>query len=134
MVIKMIYKIGMLCKHFKGDNLLEKNIYRIVALNVNGESIDSKEITYTGEGTLNNAKNLVIYANIFQNNKLFAREYDDISTKMTLEKQEIFHQERKVEPLTLEEIALINTTEFQKEKEAYTQAKLNKQLKKELKI
>ena len=25
----MIYKIGMLCKHFKGENLLEKNIYRI---------------------------------------------------------------------------------------------------------
>ena len=25
----MIYKVGMLCKHFKGNNLLEKNIYRI---------------------------------------------------------------------------------------------------------
>ena len=28
----MTYKVGMLCKHFKGNDLLEKNIYRIEKL------------------------------------------------------------------------------------------------------
>ena len=45
----MLYKIGMLCKHFKGTNLLEKNIYRIEQIGVNGTDIDESLITYTGD-------------------------------------------------------------------------------------
>ena len=38
----MIYKIGILCKHFKGKTLLEKNIYRIEDISVYGKDIDDK--------------------------------------------------------------------------------------------
>ena len=37
----MIYKVGMLCKHFKGNNLLEKNIYRIEQIGIDGKDINS---------------------------------------------------------------------------------------------
>ena len=47
-----MYEIGMLCKHFKGATLLEKNIYRIEAIGVEGTEIDESAITYTGEGDL----------------------------------------------------------------------------------
>ena len=69
----MIYKIGMLCKHFKGENLLEKNIYRIEQIGIDGKDINETLITYTGDGKLSSAKNLVVYSNIFLENKLFAR-------------------------------------------------------------
>ena len=62
----MIYKIGMLCKHFKGNNLLEKNIYRIEQIGVDGKDINSNLITYTGDNDLFTSKNLVVYSNIFQ--------------------------------------------------------------------
>ena len=61
----MIYKVGMLCKHFKGKDLLEKNIYRIEQLGVKGTSIDTSLITYTGEGNLEEATDLVVYSNIY---------------------------------------------------------------------
>lgn len=72
----MIYKIGKLCKHFKGNNLLEKNIYKIEKIGVNGIDIDDTIITYTGTGELKTSSNLVIYS--FQDNKLFYRKYEDI--------------------------------------------------------
>ncbi len=109
--MSMIYEIGMLCKHFKGANLEEKNIYKILALGVDGKDIDEK-ITYTGDGELKKAKNLVVYANIFQNNKLFAREYEDISSELSLEKQQQFSQTIKVQPLTEEETELVNDPKF----------------------
>ena len=108
----MIYKIGMLCKHFKGRTLAEKNIYEIKALEVNGHDIDSTTITYTGDGELASAQNLVIYANIFQDNKLFAREYEDISGELSADKQELFSQTIKVQPLTSEEIAEVQSPQF----------------------
>ena len=49
---KMIYKIGMLCKHFKGENLFEKKIYRIEQIGVEGKDINETLITYTGDGEL----------------------------------------------------------------------------------
>ena len=60
----MIYEIGMLCKHFKGANLLEKNIYRIEDWGVSGTNINSDIVTYTGDGILEEATNLVIVQNL----------------------------------------------------------------------
>ena len=82
----MIYKVGMLCKHFKGKNLEEKNIYEIKEIGVKGTDIDKSIITYTGDNELESATNLVVYSNIFQNNKLFCREYEDISSELSDEK------------------------------------------------
>ena len=86
---KMIYKIGMLCKHFKGEKKKKKNIYRIEQIGVEGKDINETLITYTGDGELLTAKNLVVYSNIFQENKLFAREYDDISGELSSEKKDL---------------------------------------------
>ena len=108
----MIYKIGMLCKHFKGRTLAEKNIYEIKALGISGHDVDLNTITYTGDGVLADAQNLVIYANIFQNNKMFAREYEDISGELSAEKQEAFCQTLKVQPLTPEEIEEVRSPQF----------------------
>lgn len=108
----MIYKIGMLCKHFKGETLEDKNIYEIIKIGVSGAEIDENEIKYTGDGELKTAKNLVVYANIFQNNKLFAREYEDISSELTPEKQQQFSQKLKVQPLTDDEIKLVKDPNF----------------------
>ena len=123
---KMLYEVGMLCKHFKGNNLLEKNIYRIEKIGVNGKDIDTSTITYTGDGTLETATNLVVYANIFQDDKLFAREYEDIAAEMSKEKQTTFGQIHKVEPLTEEEKTLIQTSKFSDEKKALTLVKFKK--------
>ena len=119
----MIYKVGMLCKHFKGTNLLEKNIYRIEKLNVNGTDIDENIITYTGDGELSTSTNLVVYSNIFQDNKMFCREYEDISSKLSEEKKNLFNQNIKVEPLTDEEMQEIKDNEFIKNKKEYIKIK-----------
>ena len=95
----MEYKTGMLCKHFKGENLLEKNIYRIEQIGVEGKDINETLITYTRDGEFLTAKNLVVYSNIFQENKLFAREYDDISGELSSEKKEMYNQEIEALPL-----------------------------------
>lgn len=108
----MIYKIGMLCKHFKGKILLEKNIYRIENIGIDGKDIDESVITYTGDNELCSANNLVIYSNIFQDNKMFAREYEDISFELEIDKQIEFNQLLRVQPLTLEEIKIVNDIEF----------------------
>ena len=122
----MIYKIGMLCKHFKGETLLEKNIYRIEKLEVEGKDIDSSIITYTGDGVLLEAQNLVVYSNIFQDNKLFTREYEDISGELSKEKQEMFNQELKVQPLTDEEKETIKDEEFIEQKKKLVLSKFKK--------
>ena len=122
----MIYKVGMLCKHFKGTNLLEKNIYRIENLNVKGTDIDESNITYTGDGDLKEATNLVVYSNIFQDNKLFCREYDDISSQLSDEKKNIFNQTLKVEPLSEEEIKEIENNSFIENKKEYIKTKFSK--------
>lgn len=115
----MIYKIGDICKHFKGTSLLEKNIYKIINIGVCGMDIDENIITYTGDNNLKTAQNLIVYANIFQENKMFAREYEDISSVLSDEKQAIYNQRIKVEPLTQEEIKIINTPEFIEQKTKY---------------
>ena len=126
--VNMIYKVGMLCKHFKGKDLLEKNIYRIEKLGVNGIDIDEDLITYTGDGELATATNLVVYANIFQDNKLFCREYEDISDELSSEKKEMFNQTIKVQPLTDKEIILINTPDFIQNKMEMVAKKYSKKM------
>ena len=108
----MIYKVGMLCKHFKGKDLLEKNIYRIEQIGVDGKDIDESIITYTGEGNLKSSTNLIVYSNIFQDNKMFCREYEDISQELSSEKQQEFCQKTKVQPLTEEEQIYIGYESF----------------------
>ena len=108
----MIYKVGMLCKHFKGKDLLEKNIYRIEQVGVDGINIDDSIITYTGESDLISATNLIVYSNIFQDNKLFCREYEDISQELSSDKQQEFCQKIKVQPLTEEEQSFIGQESF----------------------
>ena len=126
----MIYNIGMLCKHFKGNDLLEKNIYRIENLGVNGSNIDESQITYTGDGILATATNLVVYSNIFQDNKLFCREYEDISGELSDEKKEMFNQTIKVQPLTDKEIDIINSDEYAEKKKEFVTKKYSKKINK----
>lgn len=116
-----MYAVGMLCKHFKGITLLEKNIYQIQRLNVDGISILGTDILYTGNSEdLEEVHDLVIYSNIFQENKIFAREYDDLASELTKEKQRKFHQMYRVEPLTEEEVSEIQKESFiQKKKQMY---------------
>lgn len=122
----MIYRKGMLCKHFKGESLLEKNIYEILKINVNGKDIDENNIIYTGNGNLNDSVNLVIYKNIFQNDKVFAREYNDISSYLTKAEKIKYNQDIKVQPLTEEEINVIYNESFIKEKKNLTLKKFKK--------
>ena len=119
----MKYKIGMLCKHFKGKDLLEKNIYRIEQIGMVGEDVNEEYITYTGDGNLKNASNLVMYSNIFQDHKLFCREYEDLCKELDEEQKEMFNQSIRVEPLTEEEIELVNSEEFIERKKEKTMKK-----------
>ena len=123
----MIYRKGMLCKHFQGESLLEKNIYEILKVNVKGKDIDENNIIYTGNGNLKDSVNLVIYKNIFQNDKVFAREYNDISSYLTKAEKIKYNQNIKVQPLTEEEINVIYNESFIKEKKNLTLKKFKKQ-------
>ena len=89
-------KKGDLCKHFKGTNLDEKNIYEILEVGVK----------YSGDASDKPIENLVIYKNIFQG-KIFARELEDLIAELPLEKQEQYGQRYRVEKLTPEEIAIV---------------------------
>ena len=122
----MKYKIGMLCKHFKGKELLEKNIYRIEQIGMVGEDVNETYITYTGDGNLKSASNLVMYSNIFQDHKLFCREYEDLCKELDEEQKEMFNQSIRVEPLTEEEIELVNSEEFIERKKEKTMKKFLK--------
>ena len=122
----MIYRKGMLCKHFKCESLLEKYIYEILKVNVNGKNIDENNIIYTGNGNLKDSVNLVVYKNIFQNDKVFAREYNDISSYLTKDEKIKYNQNIKVQPLTEEEINVIYNESFIKEKKNLTLKKFKK--------
>ena len=82
----MILKKGDLCKHFKGKNLQEKNIYEVLETGVN----------YSGDASENPIKDLVIYKNIRQG-KIFAREMSDLVAELTPEKQQEFGQKHRVD-------------------------------------
>lgn len=103
-----MFQKGDLCKHFKGENLVEKNIYEILEVGVK----------YTGECE-QLEEPLIVYRNIFQEGKVFAREEKDLIAELAIEKQEKFHQIHRVEKLTKEERKQIQTEEFQKAKMEY---------------
>lgn len=105
----MNLKVGDLCKHFKGNNLLEKNIYEIIAVGV----------TYTGESAKKPLDNLVVYKNLFQEGKIFTREYDDLMGELSEEKQKQYGQIHRIEKLTEKEIKEVKTEEFKREKLKY---------------
>ena len=88
-----MFKKGDLCKHFKGKDLSEKNIYEILEMGVK----------YSGDACEQPIENLVIYKNIFQG-KIFARELQDLIAELPQEKQELYGQRYRVEKLTPEEI------------------------------
>ena len=94
----MILKKGDLCKHFKGKNLQEKNIYEVLETGVN----------YSGDASENPIKDLVIYKNIRQG-KTFAREMSDLVAELTPEKQQEFGQKHRVDLLTKEEIEIVKS-------------------------
>ena len=94
----MILKKGDLCKHFKGKNLQEKNIYEVLETGVN----------YSGDASENPIKDLVRYKNIRQG-KIFAREMSDLVAELTPEKQQEFGQKHRVDLLTKEEIEIVKS-------------------------
>lgn len=121
----MILKEGMLVKPFKGKNLIEKNIYQILKLNANGKEILKNEnITYTGDEDCIHSNDLVVYANIFQNNRLFAREYSDLIQPLSIDKQKIYNQIYRVEPLTSADLELIKNSDFVETKKNYQKSKI----------
>lgn len=101
----MILKKGDLCKHFKGKNLQEKNIYEVLETGVN----------YSGDASENPIKDLVIYKNIRQG-KIFAREMSDLVAELTPEKQQEFGQKHRVDLLTKEEIEFVKSMMESKER------------------
>lgn len=111
-----MYNENMLCKHFKGKDLLNKNIYRIVKLNVCAKDLNFDEIIYSGDNeNYWLLENLVVYENIFTG-QIFAREYSDLSKVLSDDKQKKFNQVHAVEPLSSSEEKLIQTDEFIYEK------------------
>lgn len=101
------YEVGMYCKHFKGQNLIDKNIYKILSLGIEGKDINTDEIIYSGDNDLLTATNLVVYTNIFQENKIFAREYEALAKELSPEQKIEYKQNIRVQPLTLDEIDMI---------------------------
>ena len=98
----MDLNVGDYCKHFKGKDLVEKNIYKIIA----------KGVIYTGENANAPLDNLVVYKNIFAEGKIFTREYSDLVEELSEEKKKQYGQTYRVEKLTDEEMKFILSKEF----------------------
>ena len=98
----MDLNIGDYCKHFKGKDLVEKNIYKIIA----------KGVIYTGENANAPLDNLVVYKNIFAEGKIFTREYSDLVEELSEEKKKEYDQTYRVEKLTDEEMKFILSKDF----------------------
>lgn len=116
-------EVSRFYKHFKGKNLIEKNIYLIIAIGVDEKYFDLVKPKYVGDNPDNfNYSDLVIYSNYFQG-KLFAREYTDLNKELSVEEQEKYCQIKRVEPLTNEEIKIIFTEEYITQKKKYLEIK-----------
>lgn len=111
LVILMEIKINRLYKHFKGTTLVEKNIYRILATNV----------IYSGDNN-RDISDLVIYQNIFDG-KIFAREVSDLTGTLDEEKQALYQQTYRIEELTDEEVATVETEDYKVKKLKYLESK-----------
>ena len=106
-----MFKKGDLCKHFKGEDLIHKNIYEILETGVK----------YTGNAQ-DVKGNLVVYKNMFQENQIFAREEVELTEELEEDKQRKFRQKYRIEKLTPEEIKTISTEEFIKAKKEYIES------------
>lgn len=100
-------KVGEYYKHFKGETLIEKNIYEILQTNV----------IYTGEA-MQDVNDLVVYKNIFDN-KVFTREASDMLKELEPDKQAKYHQQTRVQKLTDEEIKAIKSEDYIAKKQEY---------------
>ena len=107
----MMLTENMLCKHFKGQDIYDKNIYRILKTNVAGASVDWANVIYSGDNDAELSSDLVIYQNIIDG-KIFAREYADLVSVLSEEKQVTYKQTHRVEPLSEEEINIVTQKEF----------------------
>lgn len=105
-------EVGNYYKHFKGKNLIEKNIYKILAI----------KPKYTGVNEFPD-NNFVVYESIFQNGLCFIREYDDLASELSDEEKDMYNQTYRIEKLTDEEIKLIKDENFIKEKLDYLDKK-----------
>ena len=113
-------------KHFKGKNLIEKNIYLIIAIGIDKEKYKELDVKYVGNNEDNiNYNELVIYLNYFQN-QLFAREYQDLVEELTEEQQKEYNQKYRVQALEKCEVQMIMTPIYQKEKKLYLENKYGK--------
>ena len=108
----MELKVGDIVKHFKGETLIEKNIYEILAINVK----------YTGDNDID-LSSLVVYKPLFQKDKYFAREYDDLVSGLNDEEKSKYNQNTRIQKLTEEELKIIKTDDFKIKKEEYIQNK-----------
>lgn len=119
-------KITTFYKHFKGKDLIEKNIYLIIATSIDEDYFNVIKPKYVGNNEENiNYSDLVIYLNYFQN-QLFAREYYDLVEELNEEQQLEYNQKYRVEALTKEEVTTILTDEYRKEKILYLENKCKK--------
>ena len=119
-------KITTFYKHFKGKDLIEKNIYLIIATSIDEDYFNVVKPKYVGNNEENiNYSDLVIYLNYFQN-QLFAREYYDLVEELNEEQQLEYNQKYRVEALTKEEVTTILTDEYRKEKILYLENKCKK--------
>lgn len=103
-------KKGDIVKHFEGDDLLEKEIYEVVSVNpeYTGSNDFPEEAVVVYESMFEQGKAYVVeYAN-------FVRELDDYELLKTGEGQTHF-----VEPLTDEELYLIQAPSFIHAKEKF---------------
>jgi len=113
-------------KHFKGKDLIEKNIYLIIATCVSEKDFYEMKVKYVGDNRENiNYNDLVIYLNYFQN-QLFAREYYDLVKELSKEQQIEYNQKYRIEELTKEEVKEILDDEYKKAKLLYLERKYNK--------
>lgn len=87
---------GDLFKHFKGTSLDDKNICEVLEIGVK----------YSGDNSDKPIENLVVYKNVFQD-KIFARELEDLTAELSPEKQEEYGQKHRVEKLNEEELKYI---------------------------
>ena len=87
---------GDLFKHFKGISLDDKNICEVLEIGVK----------YSGDNSDKPIENLVVYKNVFQN-KIFARELEDLTAELSPEKQKEYGQKHRAEKLNEEELKYI---------------------------
>ncbi len=118
---KQKLKINSLVKYYKGKDLIDKNIYKILDMNLKGidvvDKIKNKEIGYYGDIDIDTKEflkldNLVLYTNIFQKNSLFVREETFMNSKTQKEKKEDINQIYNVQLLTEEEIKQVNSEKY----------------------